>query len=293
MIDSGSSDRSLEIVEARPWVRLHRIPNEEFGHGRTRNLGARLASGRLVAFLTQDAIPAHSHWLREITLPLDPDGWDAVAVVGRQVARSRCFPLLKYEIRGVFSALGPDGGVTVVSRTDDEPVGSVLDQLSFYSDVNSATRRDFLLDVIPYRDLPYSEDFAFARDLILAGHRKAYAPTADVVHSNDLTLREYRKRIFDEIVARRRVGEQLPPLGRGTQFLRVVYGIVSDSIKIVTDHDYGAAATVGWLFRNPWYHLAKWGATYRGTRVDLDDHRSIARQSLEHEITRKGTATGS
>ena len=39
VIDSGSTDATLDIARARSGVRLHRIPNAEFGHGRTRNLG--------------------------------------------------------------------------------------------------------------------------------------------------------------------------------------------------------------------------------------------------------------
>src|SRR5207248_1291427 len=54
VIDSGSSDRSREITRSAGAVLLG-IPPEEFGHGRTRNLGAERTSGQLICFLTQDA----------------------------------------------------------------------------------------------------------------------------------------------------------------------------------------------------------------------------------------------
>ena len=38
------------------------IAPEEFGHGRTRNLGAEHTSGELICFLTQDATPS-AGWL--------------------------------------------------------------------------------------------------------------------------------------------------------------------------------------------------------------------------------------
>ena len=56
VIDSGSRDHSREIARAAG-ADLIEIPPEEFGHGRTRNLGAERASGDLICFLTQDAVP--------------------------------------------------------------------------------------------------------------------------------------------------------------------------------------------------------------------------------------------
>jgi rhamnosyltransferase len=279
VIDSGSTDGTLDIVRARPDVRLHEIPNSEFGHGKTRNLAARLAAGRMIAYLTQDAIPAHPHWLRELTAPLAT----AAAVTGRQIPRPGCFPLLKYEIEASFAALGPADSVTIVSKAD----GVDLDSISFYSDVNSATMRSFLLDVIPYQDLPYSEDFAFAKDLLAAGYSKAYAPAGSVIHSNDLTLGEYRKRVFDETVALRRIGHGVPLVTRGRQFVRSGYGVLRDSAKIVADHDFSGTQKLTWLLRNPWYQVAKWQSLYLATHVSLDDHDAIARGSLEDQKRRK------
>ncbi len=61
VIDSGSRDRSREIARAAG-ADLIEIPPEEFGHGRTRNLGAERSSGDLICFLTQDAVPVEG-WL--------------------------------------------------------------------------------------------------------------------------------------------------------------------------------------------------------------------------------------
>ena len=84
VIDSGSTDSTLDIIAKNPWVRLHQIPNSEFGHGKTRNLGAHLAKGRYVVYLTHDATPASDRWLHEITAPFDISE-RIVAVMGSQV----------------------------------------------------------------------------------------------------------------------------------------------------------------------------------------------------------------
>src|SRR5262245_26812550 len=56
VIDSGSSDGSQERARAAG-ATLIEIAPQEFGHGRTRNLGAERARGELICFLTQDAVP--------------------------------------------------------------------------------------------------------------------------------------------------------------------------------------------------------------------------------------------
>ena len=61
VIDSGSRDRSLEIVRAAG-VELLEIDPAEFSHGPTRNLGAEHTTGELICFLTQDATPCPG-WL--------------------------------------------------------------------------------------------------------------------------------------------------------------------------------------------------------------------------------------
>jgi rhamnosyltransferase len=144
IIDSGSSDATLDIIGTHPAVKLVEIPGSEFGHGKTRNLAAKLSRGTYIAYLSHDAIPTDSHWLTNITAPLNPAGLDCVGVVGKHVARSNCSPLLKYEIEGVFRACGPDNKTTVIdgslSKTHELTPGEL-----FYSDVNSATRKEFLL----------------------------------------------------------------------------------------------------------------------------------------------------
>ena len=85
VIDSGSRDGSREVARAAG-AELIEIPPEDFGHGRTRNLGAERASGELIAFLTQDAVPVdglarcdargvHAHGSRGSRLrPTSPPG---------------------------------------------------------------------------------------------------------------------------------------------------------------------------------------------------------------------------
>lgn len=281
IVDSGSTDSTLSIIDKFPKVRLHQIPNEEFGHGRTRNLAASLARGKFLAYLSHDAVPAHNYWLRNLIAPLEAGNENIVAVLGKQVARKNCFPLLKYEIRTVFNRFGPDFGLTLFSLGSDGASDENLDAKAFYSDVNSATIRDFLLNVIPYQDIAYSEDMAFGRDLLLAGYSKAYAPEALVEHSNDLTLREYRLRIFDEVISLRRLGKDLPKLKFSRQLLYPLWGATTDALRIARDVDFSFSRKLYWWAVNPFFHFVKWRAFYVATRLDLGAASTSAKYSLE------------
>jgi rhamnosyltransferase len=290
VIDSGSTDSTLEIIASHPEVRLIEIPNSEFGHGRTRNLAAREARGEYVAYLTHDAVPSTKHWLTELISPMDRYP-DVVAVLGKQVARPRAFPLQKYEIHNMFRNLGPDYGITLFYDAPfaDEP--AVRDALAFYSDVNSAARRSFLVDVLPYRDVRYAEDQLFGRDVIDNGYTKAYAPRASVMHSNDLTLSEYGHRIFDETVGLRQIGYDIPTISRLSVMTYTARGMVGDSVRIVRDRAYSWRRKLYWLALNPVYHARKWSSYRASTLVDVNDHAAVASGSLEHKRKRRHDAS--
>ena len=57
VVDSGSRDDSVAVAQSHG-ARVHEIPPSEFGHGRTRNLGAALARGDVLVFTSQDAFAA-------------------------------------------------------------------------------------------------------------------------------------------------------------------------------------------------------------------------------------------
>jgi len=284
VIDSGSTDGTLEIVRDFPDTILHEIPNSEFGHGKTRNLAAALSRGEFVAYLTHDAIPVSSTWLAELLRPFELDPL-IVGVTGKQVPRPGCFPLLKYEIQGVFRNLGPDFGTTVFHGGDFVTSDGIRDAIGFYSDVNSAARVAFLREVVPYRDVRYAEDQLFGRDLIAAGYHKAYAPRAAVEHSNDLTLAEYGRRIFDETVGLREIGFEIPPMSRAQQLRLTLRSVAGDSLRILGDPEFSWRRKLWWLAMNPRYHVRKWWSYRISTRVDLADADAIRSGSLEHSRT--------
>lgn len=280
VIDSGSTDGSLAIIRSHPSVRLVEIPNSDFSHGRTRDRAARLARGRFVAYLTQDAVPADKTWLAELLLPFELND-DVVLVTGRQMPRKRAFPLQKYEIIGAFRSLGPDTGVTLQGGWPYPPTEAELEAASFHSDVNAAVRRSRVTSDLPFRDVPYSEDQVMGREVLESGGLKAYAGRAAVIHSNDLTLREYGQRVFDETVGLRKIGKAIEPLTRRPQYILTLRGITGDTVRILRDPDYAPMTRLRWIFVNPFFQIRKWSAYRRGSRIDLANESDIAASSLE------------
>jgi rhamnosyltransferase len=77
IVDSGSTDGTLEVARSFP-VRLQQIPPETFHHARTRNLIATFARGKILVYLSQDAIPSSALWLRGLTASFDDPSVGAV-----------------------------------------------------------------------------------------------------------------------------------------------------------------------------------------------------------------------
>lgn len=189
VIDSGSSDATPEIAARYPNVRLTRIPPEEFGHGRTRNLGASMARGETLVFLVQDATPAGPELLECLVAPLVARP-EVAAVYGRQVARPEASPVEAEFLRQVY----PETAVERRLEAGGEPVrlASV-----FFSNVCSALRRS-VWERFPFDEsLIMSEDQRWARDVLSAGMRVAYQPSAVVLHSHDYGPKKLFQRNFD------------------------------------------------------------------------------------------------
>ncbi|WP_344754207.1 glycosyltransferase family A protein [Leifsonella bigeumensis] len=268
VIDSGSSDHTLEIIASHPSVRLHEIPNAEFGHGRTRNLAARLATGDIVVYLTHDAVPLGVRWLEAMVAPFNHD--EVAAVLGRQVARASAPPLLKYDIDRVFQRQGRAGDVTL-HRADGAGTESPIRRIAtFYSDSAAAARRKILLGPIPYSDVAYAEDQVFGRAVIDAGLTKAYAGNATVEHSNDGTLREFGERIAADLIGLRSIGTEVPTVSRFVAFRQWVKWSIVDTGRILVDPGYGLGRSLYWLVMNPIYHAVKWSSYRRASLQPLN-----------------------
>jgi rhamnosyltransferase len=65
VVDSGSTDGTLDIVRAR-CDQLVEIPAEQFSYGRALNIGARTASGEILCALSAHCFPASPDWITRV-----------------------------------------------------------------------------------------------------------------------------------------------------------------------------------------------------------------------------------
>ena len=187
-IDSGSSDDTLAVLGRHSAV-LKRIAPEEFGHGRTRNLGAQIAQGEWLIYLSQDATPASTDWLARLTSHLRQP--QVAAAFGRQLPPAGIGPIETFFLEQTYPARA--------FRHEPTAPGTARTSIRriFFSNVNAAIQRA-AWERCPFPDdLIMSEDQAFARAVLQAGYSLVYDPLAGVIHGHRYSLGQLFRRNFD------------------------------------------------------------------------------------------------
>ena len=266
VIDSGSRDRSREIVRSAG-VELLEVPPREFGHGRTRNLGAERTSGELICFLTQDATPCPG-WLDAYREAFTLDQ-HVGAAYGPHLPRAGTSPMIARELTEFFAGFNPDGR-TVVQRAGTP---------SFLSNVNACYLRA-CWEEIRFREVAYSEDQAFGADLLEAGWSKVYHPHAAVLHAHDYGTIEFMRRYFDEYRGLREATGHIEPFGiPGTA--RYVRREVAADRRWMAEHGVSGTARARWTARAVAHHGGRRVFSALGSRSELVPRRLRGRLSLE------------
>jgi rhamnosyltransferase len=178
VVDSGSTDGTLEILARYPEVRTIRIDPADFNHGETRNLGVRAATGDWVVMTVGDARAASTMWIEHLLEGVVDD--QVVAVCGSQAVpherdknpvewfRPVTAPRLK---RVEFAS----------AREFDELSPAEKLEACGWDDVTSLYRHDVLRS-IPFQRTVYGEDALWAKDALRAGRALVYNPAALVYH---------------------------------------------------------------------------------------------------------------
>lgn len=196
VVDSGSKDETVPIIESFPEVKLIRISAEEFQHGRTRNLAIAHAKGEYIAVITQDALPYDDLWLAGLVDAIEQTP-EIAGVFGRHIAHTDASVFTRQEIDHHFLNFESEPVVWLQDCTRYERDPGYRQKLYFFSNNNALIRRS-IWEQYPYPEIDFSEDQAWARSIIEAGFKKAYAQGSVVYHSHNYGLFERFQRSFDE-----------------------------------------------------------------------------------------------
>jgi rhamnosyltransferase len=253
VVDSGSSDGSVAIARAAG-VEVLEIAPDEFGHGRTRNLGAERTTGDVICFLTQDATPVDG-WIERLLEGFALDE-RVGAVYGPHLPRPGSPPMIARELTDFFAQFAPGRGPVLQGPGD----------LSYLSNSNAAYRRS-CWEQIRFRDLPYAEDQAFGRDMLAAGWLKAYVPEAGVLHSHDYRPLAFARRYFDEYRGLRETTGHVEPF-RVKAGLGAVRRLTRADLRWMREQGWSRPRRARWAARAIVHHANRRVFSALGSRAE-------------------------
>ena len=222
VIDSASDDATEQICRGDEAVSFIRIRREDYDHGGTRDIAARRASGDIIVFLTQDALPVDKHFLANLTAPII--NGEAAICTGRQIPRRDAS-----HMEALVRAFNYPDRSFIRSESDLPRLGI---KTFFCSDVCCAYDRSVYLELGGFEHpLKTNEDMFFAARAINSGYRIAYAADAVVYHSHNFTLRQQFERNYVQGYEIAKHDELLKGVSLEGEGMKLVRHVATDLIK--------------------------------------------------------------
>ena len=251
VIDSGSTDSTLEIAEKYNCRILHITP-EEFTFGRSLNIGCNAANGEYLVFISGHCIPVGSRWLRNLVAPL-ADGLASYAY-GKQIGNQDS----KFSECQLFKKYYPDE--------------SRVPQKGFFcNNANAALLKKAWESNRFDEELSGLEDMELSRRLQHNGMSIAYVADAPVYHIHEESWKNIRNRYEREAYALRHI---MPEVHIGfldfvRYFTSAVYFDVKEAVraKCFNREFYGIV-----MFR-----LMQFWGSYKGNH----EHRKLSKKMKE------------
>ena len=181
LVDSGSTDGTLEIAARYP-VRVVHIAPQEFTFGRSLNRGLAHANGEFAVIASAHVYPVYPDWLERLLAPFsDPQ-------VGLAYGKQRGDAVTRFSEHQIFAHWFPE----VSQPRQPHP---------FCNNANAAIRRSLWQNLAYDETLTGLEDLAWARAIQEAGHAIAYVAEAEVIHVHNETPRSVYNRYRREAMA--------------------------------------------------------------------------------------------
>jgi len=187
VIDSSSTDETVAIAEELG-AKTRIIPQKLFNHGSTRNDAAKEASGDVLVFMTQDAIPADNQLLYHLSRPLQQTL--IAGAFARHVPKTAASLLERFAREFNYPEQGSIKGL--------EDVTMFGIKTFFFSNVCSAINRELFFKAGMFPDgIRANEDMIISAKLMRDGYKIAYVPEAKIFHSHNYSLIEQYHRYYN------------------------------------------------------------------------------------------------
>lgn len=238
LVDSGSTDGTIEIAEEFGVDEIVYIDPENFSFGHALNYGCDAATGEYCVIASAHVYPKRDDWLEQL---LEKFEEDVALVYGKQ----RGNEVTTFSENQIFKQWFPDHDI----ERQNHP---------FCNNANAAIRRDLWEEYQYDEQLTGLEDVDWAKRVQKDGYDVSYASEAEIVHVHDETAKEIFNRYRREAYAHKQI---MPNQSFSFfEFLRLsVTNIVSD---------YRAALGQGVLLENaleiPKFRVLQFWGTFRG-----------------------------
>ncbi len=167
-VDSGSTDGTLEEIQAFPPGCLIQILPEDYEPGPVLNRMVGMTTEPLIVFLNADAIPLDEFWLEKLVAPVEAGEADASMSV--QVPREDADFVVAYDYARAY-----------------DPKNLKAENQDFFSAVACCFRRE-LWQKHPFKEQGYSEDLAWSRECQGDGAKFRLVVDSRVEHSHNFTI---------------------------------------------------------------------------------------------------------
>lgn len=238
LVDSGSTDSTLEIVSRYP-VKVVHIRPEDFTFGRSLNMGISQASTEYVVMASAHVYPVYPDWLESLLKPFEE------SKVALTYGKQRGYEGSKFSEHQIFAQWFPDSHFSHQTHP-------------FCNNANAAIRKALWIET-PYDEtLPGLEDVDWANRMILQGKTVQYVPEAEIIHIHNETPRGIGNRYLREAMAFKRIFPQ-ESFGLSDLF-RLIWVNIMHDLRIAREQQ-----VVSRVWREiVWFRVMQFWGTYRG-----------------------------
>ncbi len=242
IVDSGSSDRTLEIAE-KFQAKIVKIESRDFTFGYALNVGCAEAKGKYLVFASAHVLPVDNKWLSKLVEPFKNE--KVAMVYGRQVGHATSKFSEKRDFKRLFGKHPVNKGMPI----------------DFANNANSAVRKMFWEKRNFDERLFGLEDIEWAKYHRDHGFDIFYEPKAAIYHIHNEAWHQVFNRYRREAIAAYRIGMKHPPQVK-LDFFSPVWRLATD---IVASYPNFSLKRIEEILRFRYY---QWKGSYRGWYKD-------------------------